>query len=107
VPPSTVDTDSHVESLAAFAVGSPEDALTTKAAAAILNVSTQWLEKGRHEGYGPPYIRLSPKLVRYVRGQLAAWVAAQQVHTCVREYQEYQPGHSPGRPRSRRRRRRA
>ena len=38
--------------------------LTTSEAAKYLGVSRQWLEIGRHKGYGPPYIKLA-RLVRY------------------------------------------
>jgi hypothetical protein len=38
--------------------------LTTSQAATYLNVSRQWLEIGRHKGYGPPYVKLA-RMVRY------------------------------------------
>jgi hypothetical protein len=48
--------------------------LTTKQVAAWLGVSDQWLEVGRIKGYGPPYIRLSPRGVRYKRGAVLKWL---------------------------------
>ena len=55
--------------------------LSTEQAAAYLNMSRQWLEIGRHKGYGPPYIKLG-RAVRYKRSALDEWMLArQQSHT--------------------------
>jgi hypothetical protein len=44
--------------------GDPDEMLSTVQVAQLLAVSSQWLEIGRHQGYGPKYIRLSPRRVR-------------------------------------------
>jgi hypothetical protein len=38
--------------------------LKTSEAAKYLSVSRQWLEIGRHKGYGPSYVKLA-RMVRY------------------------------------------
>jgi len=43
----------------------------TPKCAEILEVSEEWLEIGRSSGYGPPYVKPSPKMIRYTaRGVL-------------------------------------
>jgi hypothetical protein len=42
----------------------------TPKAAEILGVSHQWLELGRCDGYGPPYVKLTKRLVKYRRSDL-------------------------------------
>lgn len=55
--------------------------LSTEQVAAYLGMSRQWLEIGRHKGYGPPYIKLG-RAVRYKRSALDEWMLArQQSHT--------------------------
>ena len=59
--------------------------LTTTQAAAYLGMSRQWLEIGRHKGYGPPYIKLG-RAVRYKRSALDNWMTdRQQLHTASHE----------------------
>jgi hypothetical protein len=48
--------------------------LTTQQTAALIGMSAQWLEVGRVKGYGPHFIRLAPKIIRYRRGDLRAWL---------------------------------
>jgi len=45
----------------------PDDLLNTAQAATWLGVSVQFLEAGRAKGYGPEFVRLGPKCVRYTR----------------------------------------
>src|SRR5262245_1253100 len=45
----------------------PDDLLNTAQAATWLGVSVQFLEAGRTKGYGPEFVRLGPKCVRYQR----------------------------------------
>ena len=46
--------------------------LNTKEAAAVLGMSTQWLEIGRCKGYGPPFTKIG-RSVRYLRSVLIDW----------------------------------
>jgi hypothetical protein len=55
------------------AANSP-DMLRTRDVADWLGVSTQWLEIGRIKGYGPPYVRFSPRNIRYSRKDVVAWL---------------------------------
>jgi hypothetical protein len=59
--------------------------LDTKAEADWLGVSTQWLEIGRCRGYGPPFERLSPRVIRYQRGKTRRWLD-ERSHRCTSEY---------------------
>lgn len=51
----------------------------TRAAAKRLSAAEQTLERWRTQGVGPPFIRLSPKLVVYDIDDLDAWCAARKV----------------------------
>jgi predicted DNA-binding transcriptional regulator AlpA len=53
--------------------------LSTPDAAAFLGISRQWLELARHRGnYGPAYIRVTPRLIRYRKRDLIAYLDAQR-----------------------------
>ena len=54
--------------------GQPDDLLSTAQLAAWLGVSRQWVEVGRSRNYGPPFIRLSPRRVRYRRRDVLDWL---------------------------------
>ena len=41
--------------------------------------SARTLEAWRHRGYGPPFLRLSPRLVRYRASDIDRWLAARVV----------------------------
>ena len=47
--------------------------LTTPEAAEYLNLSTQFLERARHLGGGPCYVKMS-RMVRYKRSDLDAFM---------------------------------
>jgi hypothetical protein len=40
----------------------------------ILHVSQQWLETARHYGYGPPWVRLGPRLIAYPCGKFVDYL---------------------------------
>jgi hypothetical protein len=48
--------------------GDDDDLLTTREIAEWFGVSEQWLEIGRSKGYGPPFLRMSERCIRYRRG---------------------------------------
>lgn len=75
------------------AAGAPDDLLETIAVAAWFGVSKQWLEIGRHRGYGPPFLRLSGR-IRYRRSAVIAWLDERSHHR-TSEY----PTRGPRRPR--------
>ena len=51
-----------------------------EAAAAYLNVSTQWLESRRHDGLGPPFAKLGRRII-YRKSDLDAFVAQRVVNS--------------------------
>jgi hypothetical protein len=53
--------------------------LRTPGAAIHIGAAAQTLERWRIEGIGPPFVRLSPKLVVYDLADLDAWCAARKV----------------------------
>src|SRR5271166_3230313 len=57
----------------------PPRRMRRKAAAKYLGVSEGFLEKAAVRGGGPPYIRLSARLVLYERSDLDGWAAARRV----------------------------
>jgi predicted DNA-binding transcriptional regulator AlpA len=60
--------------LAESSTGAPDDLLTTRAVAEWLGVSVQFLEIGRHKGYGPKFVRIGPARIRYRRAGVLAWL---------------------------------
>lgn len=48
----------------------PDELLTTEGAARLLKRSPRTLEKARMTGDGPPFVKLSPRCVRYRRRDL-------------------------------------
>lgn len=53
---------------------SDDTLMTTRETAQWLNVSTQFLEIGRSQGYGPPATVLAPKVVRYRKNSVLRWL---------------------------------
>ena len=58
-----------------------DDLLTTKQLAGWLGVSEQWLELGRAKGYGPKYVQLGPRCIRYKRSDVIAWLKRRRMVT--------------------------
>lgn len=62
--------------------------LSTADAAVRLGLAPCTLEKMRCVGGGPPFIKLSPRAVRYAEEDLDAWVdSRRRVSTSDREFQ--------------------
>ena len=59
--------------------------MPTVRVAVWLGVSPEWLEIGRSKGWGPPFIRLSPRRVRYRRGDVKRWLEG-RAHRHTGEY---------------------
>jgi predicted DNA-binding transcriptional regulator AlpA len=91
VVPASVPASFHIDKradaiLAASAnTGNDDDLLTTPQVADLLGVSTQWIEKRRTHGGGPPFVRLSQKIVRYPRDGLRHWLD-QRARARIAEY---------------------
>jgi hypothetical protein len=51
-----------------------DDLLTTSQLALWLGVTVVWLESCRRNGWGPPYLQVTPHLIRYRRDEVRAWL---------------------------------
>jgi predicted DNA-binding transcriptional regulator AlpA len=67
------------------AAGEADELLTTSEVSEWLRLSVPWLEIGRSKGYGPRFVRLSPRRVRYLRSSVLEWLRERQ-HQATREY---------------------
>ena len=81
----TLHIDKRADSILATTAGDDDNLLSTPEMAAWLGCSTQWLEIGRNKGYGPPFERLSPRMIRYRRGKVRAWLN-ERSHRSTSEY---------------------
>jgi hypothetical protein len=79
-PPRKFHLDKRAAAIAAEP-GDDDELLTTSQMATWLGVSVQWLDIGRHAGYGPPFLKLGPHLVRYHRGSGRKWLLARTHHS--------------------------
>ena len=66
--------DKRASVLADEGEGDADDLLTSRDVAHWLSVTEQWVECGRLKNYGPPFVRLSSKVVRYRRADVVAWL---------------------------------
>ena len=65
--------------------GNLDDLLSTEELARWLGVSIQWVETGRHRGYGPKFKRIGRYRIRYLRNDVLAWLEA-RTHMSTAEY---------------------
>jgi predicted DNA-binding transcriptional regulator AlpA len=77
--------DRRADQILAAQSGDDDDLLTTKQVAAWFGASEQWFEIGRVKNYGPPFIRMSERIVRYRRDDVVKWLK-QRAHTCTSDY---------------------
>jgi hypothetical protein len=95
-PPQSHHLDRRAHELAERLAATDEELLySTAELAEILHVSSQFLEIGRHRGFGPPFIRLSPRRIRYRSSDLIRWLEERK-HASTAEY----AGGRPSRPMS-------
>ena len=80
-----LDRRADVIAEAVAGTGDDDDLLTTIQVANWFCVSPQWLEIGRMNGYGPPFVRVAPQVVRYRRGTMKAWLM-ERSHASTGEY---------------------
>lgn len=59
---------------AAPATTSDDDMLSTVELSRWLGVSVQWLEIGRSRGFGPDFVKLGERCIRYRRGTVRHWL---------------------------------
>ena len=79
--------DKHVPRILAAVEGNADDLLKPRVIAQTLDVSEQWLELGRQKHYGPKYLKLSARTIRYRRGDVLAWLKSRQ-HRSTSEYEK-------------------
>jgi hypothetical protein len=77
--------DKYAADIVAASEGDADELMSTEQLAVWLRVSVQWLEMGRWKGWGPPYKRVSPKMVRYKRSDVLQWLE-ERTHACTSEY---------------------
>ena len=65
--------------------GPPDQLLSTRQVADWLGVSVQFLEIGRHRGYGPRFVRLGPRKIVYRRADILHWLGT-RTHASTKEY---------------------
>lgn len=68
--------DRRAHSLAEQGPGAADDLLNTRELAVWLGVSILWLEIGRNKNYGPRFMKLGPRMVRYKRRDVLSWLDA-------------------------------
>jgi hypothetical protein len=54
----------------------PDELLDTRTLAQLIHLSTQWLEIARCKGYGPKFVRLNKRVVRYRVRDALDWLGA-------------------------------
>ena len=59
----------------------PETILNERDTATLLGLTARALQSWRMRGYGPPFVRISSRCVRYRREDLDAWLAARVVRS--------------------------
>jgi predicted DNA-binding transcriptional regulator AlpA len=67
------------------AAGGADDLLSTIELAAWLGISVQFLEIARHKNFGPRFVRLTPRRVRYLRSSVIDWLRERE-HQGTAEY---------------------
>jgi len=77
------------------AASNHDDLLSTIETAAWLGISQQFLEIGRCKGYGPRFVRLSPRRVRYLRSSVLAWLEERE-HASTDEFDTGAAGRKAG-----------
>ena len=78
--PAKLHLDRRAGKLAEEGAGHPDDLLSEKDIAEWFTVSEQWVTLSRMRGYGPPFLKVGPKMVRYRRDAVLAWLKS-RTHT--------------------------
>jgi hypothetical protein len=72
--------------LAGHIEGDDDVVVRTPAAASMLGMSIQWMESGRHYGYGPEFIHIGPRAIGYTLGALRKYLNERSRYRCTSEY---------------------
>jgi predicted DNA-binding transcriptional regulator AlpA len=81
--------DRRAGELIAIGAGDPNDLLTTKDVAAWFGMSVITLEIWRSKGKGPPFTKLTPRMIRYRRGDALNWLAKRTCTSTVKYRNRY------------------
>lgn len=88
----------HLDRRAAGMLTQPNAAddtlMSTKQLAEHLGVSVQFLEIGRSKNYGPKFVRIADRVIRYRMDDVRRWLA-QRAFGCTAEYQRSAAGGAP------------
>ena len=68
--------DARAKAVVAASDGDADDLLSIEDVARWFQVSMQWVDLARYKGYGPPYVLVTPRIVRYRRSEVIAWLKA-------------------------------
>ena len=68
--------DKRAHAIPGADIGADDELMSTQAVANWLGVSTQFLEIARCKGHGPQFTKISPRCVRYLRGNVLKWLRA-------------------------------
>ena len=63
-----------------LAEGDMDDLFTPEQVAEYQRVKISWLNVARSLGYGPPFIKVGPHMIRYRRGDLLKWLRSRVTH---------------------------
>lgn len=77
--------DRRADAIASINDGAPNDLLSTAEVADWFGCSVQWLEIGRGKDYGPRFVRITARTIRYRRADVVAWLKARS-HKSTAEY---------------------
>jgi predicted DNA-binding transcriptional regulator AlpA len=80
--PKTHHLDKRADQLTqSVSAGSPDDLLDSQQVADLLGMSKSWVDIGRSTGYGPPFIEMGPRLVKYRRSDVIKWIRSRKAQT--------------------------
>jgi hypothetical protein len=77
--------------------GTDDELIDTPTLALWLGMSPEWVEIGRSKGYGPPFLRLSPRRIRYRVGDVKGWLA-ERAYRHTAEYERKLSEPKPAKP---------
>jgi hypothetical protein len=95
LPPIRHHLDRRAQELIEAGVGDGDDLLNTVELCEWLGVSVAWAEIGRVKGYGPPWIALSTRRIRYRRRDVLTFLE-QRTHRATSEYDTRGAGRKAG-----------
>jgi hypothetical protein len=85
--PKSHHLDRRAPAIAMAGAGNNDDLLTGQEVADWFGVSVEWLNQGRMKGYGPSYVKISNRLIRYRRGTCREYLQ-QRSYQSTAEYTE-------------------